>query len=212
MKERYFVHLAFRGTRFSGWQRQQNGIGVQEVVEEAIHKVWKAPTSLHACGRTDAGVHADHFYCHLDSEVRPPQDLVYRLNQFLPGDISIRAVVKMLPSANAQHDVISRTYRYQIHRQKDPRKQFYSLWLPELKIGVDRMKKVLEELQGKHDFAGFCLQPDKHDSTICHMQEVKIRQWEDRIEWSFKSNRFLKGMVRFMVQRVLHVGDGTISG
>lgn len=211
MKGRYFVHLAYRGTRYSGWQRQQNGIGVQELVEGAIRKVWKAPATLHACGRTDAGVHADHFYCHLDIEAEPPPDLLFRLNQFLPADISIRQVIKMHPTANVQHDVLSRTYRYEVHRQKNPRKQFYSLWLPDLLCNVDDMTKVAEKLQGRHDFGGFCLQPEKHESTICHMQAVKIREIEDRIVWTFTADRFLKGMVRLLVQRLLHVGDGTIS-
>lgn len=212
MKGRYFVHLAFRGTRFSGWQRQQNGTGVQEIVEDAIYRVWKTPALLHACGRTDAGVHADHFYCHLDSEVEPPTNLQFRLNQLLPGDISIREVIKMHAAANAQHDVTSRTYGYRIHRQKDPRSQFYSYWLPGLRLEMDRMEKVAEKLNGIHDFAGFCLQPEKHKSTICDMHEVKIREVEDRIEWYFKANRFLKGMVRLLVQRLIHVGDETISG
>ncbi len=211
MKDRYFVHLAFQGTRYSGWQRQENGIGVQEIVEDAILKVWKAPATLHACGRTDAGVHADHFYCHLDTDVAPPPELVFRLNQFLPGDISIYTVIKMHPTANAQHDVLYRTYRYQIHRLKNPRKQFYSFWLPEYKCAVHNMRKVAEALEGKHDFGGFCLQPDKHDSTICDMQQVELLEIEDRIIWSFKANRFLKGMVRLLVQRLLHVGYGMIS-
>ena len=61
---KYFLHLAYKGTHYQGWQRQINGLGIQAVVEDALSKMFKQRIKVHPCGRTDAGVHASQFFCH----------------------------------------------------------------------------------------------------------------------------------------------------
>lgn len=212
LKTRYFLHLAFRGTRYSGWQRQKNGQSVQQILEESLASVWRFKGSLHACGRTDAGVHAHNFYCHLDVTTSIFPELIQRLNRSLPGDIAIRNIFEVEGDANAQHDALSRTYKYRIHVSKDPQLEFYSTWLPGLTICPEKINMVLDALKGEWDYRGFCLQPGKHDSTICHIREAMLEKKEDRLEWTFTADRFLKGMIRLLVRRLHDVGAGIISG
>ena len=87
---RYFIHLSYKGTNYSGWQRQRNGlVTIQQTLEDALSKMLNNKTLIHGCGRTDAGVHASQYYCHVDIKQTLDFDPVYRLNKMLPDDISI---------------------------------------------------------------------------------------------------------------------------
>ncbi len=84
---RYFFHISFKGTHFSGWQRQRDGVvSVQEVLENALLKVTGKPISVMGCGRTDSGVHASQFFAHFDADSEPD---IKKLNFTLPDSISL---------------------------------------------------------------------------------------------------------------------------
>ena len=92
---RVALTLAFDGTRYCGWQAQKNGLSVQTAVCEAAAKVYGAPVPVTGCSRTDAGVHACGFVCHMDVPfVIPPDALPLALNRALPPDIAVRAACR----------------------------------------------------------------------------------------------------------------------
>ena len=88
---RYFIELSYNGKRYHGWQKQPNAISVQEVLEDGLSKLLKIQTTIFGAGRTDSGVHAEQMFAHFDYHI--PLDfevLIFKLNSFLPNDISIK--------------------------------------------------------------------------------------------------------------------------
>ena len=123
MKTRYFIFISYKGTSYHGWQVQPNSVTVQKILDNALSVVLNEKISTTGAGRTDTGVHAMIFCAHFDSispDLASEKNLVFRLNRFLPEDISVNSIRKVLPDANARYSAISRTYKYYISRIKDP--------------------------------------------------------------------------------------------
>ena len=113
---RYFIWLSYIGTAYCGWQRQPNGMSVQQRVEEALATILRQPTPLTGAGRTDAGVHARRMAAHLDTDVPidDPAGLVGRLNRLLPPDIAVWSLDAVRPDAHARFSATARTYEYTV--------------------------------------------------------------------------------------------------
>ena len=117
---RYFSELAYKGTNYCGWQRQLNGISVQETLEKAFSTILRIEITINGCGRTDTGVHASQFFIHFDFEGNFPEGFLNRINKFLPKDIAIKDIFKVANQANARFDAYHRSYEYHISFQKEP--------------------------------------------------------------------------------------------
>ena len=120
---RVALTLAFDGTRYCGWQAQKNGLSVQTAVCEAAAKVYGAPVPVTGCSRTDAGVHACGFVCHMDVPfVIPPDALPLALNRALPPDIAVRAACETDGTFHARYSAAGKEYVYRIRnsRLRDP--------------------------------------------------------------------------------------------
>ena len=120
--QRYFLYLAYNGTRYHGWQVQPNGVTVQERIEEALTLLLRRETPIVGAGRTDAGVHARLMVAHFDTEdvLQDLQGLIEKLNRVLPSDISVYKIVPVRADAHSRFDALSRTYRYYLIDRKDP--------------------------------------------------------------------------------------------
>jgi tRNA pseudouridine38-40 synthase len=117
---RYFIELSYNGKRYHGWQKQPNAISVQEVVEDALSKLVFTKIDIVGAGRTDAGVHAKQLFAHFDfDEPFDSEHLMFKLNSFLPKDISVKNIFKVKTDAHARFDALSRTYLYKISLEKD---------------------------------------------------------------------------------------------
>src|ERR1700712_5281160 len=117
---RYFFHIGYHGTNYSGWQKHAGAVTVQQVLETALSQVLKTPVEINGCGRTDAHVHAAQFFFHMDVENIGDFDLVFRLNKVLPDDIAVFDIIAMEGLPHARFDAIQRSYDYFIHNYKDP--------------------------------------------------------------------------------------------
>jgi tRNA pseudouridine38-40 synthase len=117
---RYFFHLGYLGTNYSGWQKHPDGLSVQQVLEEALSQIFKTPMYITGCGRTDAQVHASQFFFHIDVEREWDYDLLFRLNKLLPDDIAVFDIIPMEGQPHARFDAVERSYDYFIHTYKDP--------------------------------------------------------------------------------------------
>ena len=207
MGQRYFVRLAYRGSRYRGWQRQSGKVRtVQQTIERALSQVQSHPVKAIGCGRTDAGVHASDYYLHFDTE-RPLRDnWLFIMGKLLPRDIVFYRVWPVASNAHVRYDAKVRTYDYFIHSRPNP---FLVETSSEYTIdegGIAAMQEAMTVLTGRHDFRAFCLTPDRHNTTDCDLREASFhREGEGRYRFRFVADRFLRGMIRILVFQLLRV-------
>lgn len=209
--KRYFLHLAYNGKEYSGWQVQPNAITVQEVVEKMLSLVLRNPVAIVGAGRTDAGVHARSMYAHFDTEdVENLVELTEKLNRMLPKDIVIYDIYEVNPDAHARFDALSRLYRYYITTVKDPYLYPFKYKIHgSLDIGA--MNACADILFDYSDFTSFS---KLHTDTKTNNCKVMLANWEqvgnDYI-FTIKADRFLRNMVRSIVGTLLDVGKGKLN-
>ena len=123
---RVFTELAYDGTNYHGWQRQPEAITVQQAIEDALEKLCGEKCPILGCGRTDSGVHASYFVAHIDLPASSSErfdsleQLAFKLNGVLDGDIAIFSIIEVDEKAHARFDARERSYTYWIHNEKDP--------------------------------------------------------------------------------------------
>lgn len=208
---RYFFEITYNGSAYAGWQSQANAIGVQAVVEDALSKLFRTPIKIVGSGRTDTGVHCVQQFFHADIE-KPfkADDLIHRLNSFLPRDIAIRSIRKVKPNASARYDAIARSYEYHITTVKDP--LLIGLTLHYFKsVNVQTMNRAAALLRGEHDFECFSKVKTDVNHFLCNIKKAAWKKEGNRLVFSITANRFLRGMVRAIVGTLLDVGTGKIS-
>jgi tRNA pseudouridine38-40 synthase len=208
VKTRYFIFISYKGTSYHGWQLQPNSVTVQKIVDEALTVILNENISTTGAGRTDAGVHATLFCAHFDSiapDLTTIRNLVFRLNRYLPSDISVNSIKKVVPDANARYSAISRTYKYYISRIKDP---FFdnSSWLLHGKINVALMNKACGILFHHSDFTSFSRLHSGAKSNICKIFNARWDESENRLVLTIKADRFLRNMVRAIVGTMVELG------
>jgi tRNA pseudouridine38-40 synthase len=211
---RYFVHLAYKGTKFRGWQRQANTTeNIQEVIEQCLLKMTKQKINFIGCGRTDAGVHAMQYFGHFDYHEEWTYDPIERLNRMLPKDIRMYELIPVGEKNHTRFDAKKRTYKYYIHLEEDPFLTKLSTFHRAEKIDFDTMNLAVQSLMEVSDFKYLCLTPDKMPNTLCTIYEstMELSANQKRIVFTFAANRFLKSMIRLIVARLLAVGEGDIS-
>lgn len=210
---RYFFHIAYKGTRYNGWQRQKTGLSVQEVLESQLQRVLKQKVSCMGCGRTDAGVHASQYFFHTDMDDVKDIDLLFVLNKNLPDDIVVYDFFPVEGWPHAQKDALFRTYDYFIHNEANPFLNDISTFYPIEQINCEKIEQAVELIPSFNDFRGFCKTPDRHAHTLCDVKSVifKMDHKKGRMHFQFSANRFLKGMVRLLVGNLLEVGQNRMS-
>ena len=211
---RYFIHLGFDGSNYSGWQRQKNTRNtIQEVVEQALSLVFKKGVSVYGCGRTDAGVHASQYVIQINLDEAPIFDLKFRLNKNLPDDIAVFEIIEVNEGQHCRHDAVARTYDYFIHWKKDPVLIHYSSFYEDLILDFDLMREAAALILETRDFKPLCKQPDLYNNTFCQISkcELFVNEEQGRLRFTITSNRFLRGMVRICVFFLLEVGSGKMT-
>lgn len=208
---RYFIHLAYNGANYNGWQTQPELPTVQETLEKALSTLLRQPIAVVGCGRTDTGVHASDFYAHFDlKDFKDPKELTFKLNSFLPPDIAIFAIFPVADNAHARFDATARTYQYHVSDRRLPFRQgqYCRIYF---KPDIERMNEAAQVLMEYEDFTSFAKLHTQVKTNICHLTEAR---W-DRVgeEWIFtiRSNRFLRNMVRSVTGTLLDVGRGKLS-
>lgn len=211
---RYFVKLAFNGTRFVGWQIQPNGDSIQSILQNAMTLLFKENIELTGCGRTDAGVHATNFYAHFDIQKEFTQKeldfLTNKLNSFLPKEIVIYKILKVSDDLHARFSAQSRTYRYYIDTSKDPFsfQNSYRVFEP---LHVDAMNQAALYLLQIQDFTSFSKLHTQVNNNNCTVTYAQWEQINHQLVFTITANRFLRNMVRAIVGTLLLVGKGKIN-
>ncbi len=209
---RYFIHLAYDGTRYHGWQIQPNGISVEGEIELRLSTLLRQPIDIVGAGRTDAGVHARHMVAHFDFEDGcDTKQLCYRLNRMMPPDICIYKIEKVADDLHARFSATSRTYHYYISTKRNPFNRQYT-WLCHYDLDFELMNQAAEILMEYKDFASFCKSHTDVKTTLCYIIEAKwIKDDEGCYYFRIKANRFLRNMVRAVVGTLVEVGRHRLS-
>ncbi len=208
---RYFLEVAFDGTRFHGWQEQENAIAVQQVINEALSKLIGEEVKCMGSGRTDTGVHATQQVIHFDAPgLSDSGQFCYQLNAILPKDIAIRNLRMVKPEAHARFDAVKRTYKYHIHTQKDPFSNGRSYFHPQ-PIKRAPILAACEVIHDTRDFESFSRVKTEVNHFDCEISEINWESRNDRHVFTVSANRFLRGMVRTMVGTLIDVGLGKLS-
>jgi tRNA pseudouridine38-40 synthase len=207
---RFFIEISYLGTNYHGWQIQPNVDTVQQKINEALSLILDASIEVVGAGRTDAGVHAKQMYAHFDYAGDVFKDkLIYRLNGYLPSDISIIDLFLVANDANCRFDAISRTYCYNINRKKDPFFEYAYFFQKE--INIENMNLACEYLIGEQDFTSFSkLHTDTYTNN-CNIYKACWQKQDDLIVFTIRANRFLRNMVRAIVGTLLNVGVGKLT-
>ncbi|OFY90221.1 MAG: tRNA pseudouridine(38-40) synthase TruA, partial [Bacteroidetes bacterium RIFOXYA2_FULL_33_7] len=214
MNTRYFIELAYKGTKYFGWQIQPNSVSVQAELTKCISILLAEEISITGAGRTDTGVHARFFIAHFDSkqhDLDQQENLIFKCNRFLSPDISIYKIYKVKHDAHARFDAISRTYEYHISRIKNPFLTEYSHYVYG-KIDVKKMNEAADILFEYEDFTSFS---KLHTDTKTNLCKIIYAKWEERddslLVFKIRANRFLRNMVRAITGTLLDVGLGKLS-
>ncbi|MFL5763344.1 MAG: tRNA pseudouridine(38-40) synthase TruA [Bacteroidia bacterium] len=212
--KRYFIRLSYNGTAYHGWQVQENTLStIQQVLNTMLCRLLNEDVFATGCGRTDAGVHASDFYAHFDTSVDLLADeahWIFKFNNALPADISIKRILKVKENANARFDAVSRTYRYVVTRVKDPFGSDRS-WFIYGELDLDAMNKAAKILFEYSDFSAFAKTNTQTGTNLCKLYIAEWVQEDERLIFTISADRFLRNMVRAIVGTLVLVGKKKIS-
>ena len=206
----YVLKIAYDGTAYHGWQRQKNGITVQEVMESTLEKLLGAPTAVTGCSRTDAGVHARIYVCNFHGETTIPEEkLPIVLNMYLPPDIRVYGCKSADEDFNARFSAHGKIYEYKILNRAyaDPIQRNF-VWHYPIKLDVEKMRLAAAAMRGKHDFACFCTRAPKKKSTVREIYDISITRTGAEVDISVTADGFLYNMMRILVGTLVEVGLG----
>lgn len=205
---KYFIEFSYFGKAYHGWQRQPNAISVQQVLEEVFSTLTGDEKSLVAAGRTDTGVHAKQMFAHFESaRIADTGDLVFRLNSFLPDDISVNRIFEVPSDAHARFDATERTYEYWLVQHKNP---FYSDTAHYINrpLDIPKMNEAAKTIVGHTDFECFSKSQTEVKTFLCDVKKAEWQEADNRLVFKISADRFLRNMVRAVVGTLLEVGLG----
>jgi len=203
---RYFLEIAYNGKNYHGWQNQPDAISVQEKLEEALSTLLRTKIETVGAGRTDAGVHAKQLFVHFDYDGSVATDnLIFRLNSFLPKAIAIYDFFPVKADAHARFDALSRTYEYVLSIGKDPFTQDFSYQIQQ-QPDVEAMQEAAEILLQYNDFQCFSKSKTDVKTYLCKIYNAYWIKKEKQLIFTITADRFLRNMVRAVVGTLLDVG------
>ena len=208
---RYFIELAYNGKSYHGWQIQPNAITVQKTIEKALSTLLNVETTIVGAGRTDTGVHASQMFAHFDvGNLIDESDLRYKLNSFLPKDISIIDIFPVSSEAHARFSATQRTYEYRIATTKNVFDYDYSYYISQ-SLDMDKMNDACGILMEYTDFQCFS---KAHTDVKTYQCKIKYAHWKKEnhtLVFTISADRFLRNMVRAIVGTLINIGLGKIE-
>ncbi|MDE7361908.1 MAG: tRNA pseudouridine(38-40) synthase TruA [Oscillospiraceae bacterium] len=210
------VFIAYNGAAYHGFQRQDNALTVQEVVEKAIGKLLKIePPVILGCSRTDTGVHARRFCFNVrvDSAI-PCNGFVKGMNTLLPGDVAVLSCEDAEDDFHARFCTKAKEYVYLINcaptRDVFMRNLAYHYPYP---LDISKMNAAARLLVGEHDFAAFCRAEGKVrvKTTVRTIYSLEVHKNGNICEIKIRGNGFLYNMVRIVAGTLIYVSEGRLS-
>lgn len=205
--------IAYDGTNYCGWQKQNNGLGVEEVINRALSDLLGEKIEVIGASRTDAGVHARGNVAVFDTESRIPGDkFSYALNQRLPEDIVIQQSEEVAIDFHPRFSKCCKTYEYKILNRKFPMpiERLYEHFVY-YDIDVNKMNEAASFLVGTHDFKSFCSVNSQVKDTVRTINYINVNRQNEHIVIQVNGNGFLYNMVRIIAGTLLQAGMGIIA-
>lgn len=208
--KRILLTVEYDGTNYAGWQRQLNGLAVQQVLEEALEKATKEHIVVTGASRTDAGVHALGQAVHFDTHSSiPPEKYPFVLNTMLPGDIRVLTGREVPPDFHARFMTCGKQYTYRMvnARHGSARRRLSHVHVP-LPLSIVPMQRAAQTLLGKHDFAAFQASGGTAKTTVRTIHKAELLQQGDEVTLIVEGDAFLYNMVRIIAGTLIEIGYG----
>ncbi len=208
------LKLMYDGTNYHGWQMQKNVITVQQVVEEALSKIFNEERVIvHGCSRTDAGVHARGYVCSFNTNARMPAEKIpFALNTCLPPDIRAIQAEDVDEDFHAQYKAKSKIYSYTVINAPHSDAFMYNrAWHYPQKIDMEKVKYAASCLIGQHDFRTFMAQDDVPRVYVKNMYNITADKDGDIIRFTLHADGYLYNMVRIICGTLVFMGSGTLN-
>ena len=205
--------IEYDGTNYNGWQKQKNGITIQEEIEKAIKKITLEDVEVIGSSRTDSGVHARGMVCNFKTNSKiPTARFREAINTKLPDDIAILLSEEVDESFHARYNTKGKKYSYTIinRLEKVAIERNFSYHVKD-NLNVDKMKKACEYFIGTHDFSAFKSTGSSVKTSIRTIYDIHIEVNNEKIKLIVHGNGFLYNMVRIIVGTLVEVGRGKIS-
>lgn len=203
--------LEYDGTSYHGWQRQENSLSIQQVVEEALKRLTGKKIGVVAAGRTDTGVHARQQVVHFQLPGDLPAEKVRMgLNAHLPADIVVKQAEEAPENFHARFDARKRTYHYYLLFEPTAIYRNFC-WQVFYRLRREMLEQLAELLVGEHDFGAFSRVNIEAKNKICRVYESRWFREGDFLVYRIVANRFLHGMVRSIVGTMVDVARGRFT-
>jgi tRNA pseudouridine38-40 synthase len=209
---RFKIYIEYEGTRYSGWQKQNNARTVQGILIKTAQEIFNdSKLDLQGSGRTDSGVHAVCQVAHLEAKtVLAPEIIRMKINDKLPHDINVIEVEKAHHKFHARHDADKRSYIYQISQRRTAFGKNYVWWIKD-RLDYEKMKSASSCFIGMHDFASFSDDDKEEKSTKVMIENVQMKKEGELILIRIIGSHFLWKMVRRMVGVLVEIGKGKMT-
>ncbi len=203
---KYLINLSYDGSKFYGYQIQNNKITVEGEIENILSKIFNEKINTIGASRTDKGVHAFNQYCHFEScKYINPKKLMYSMNKMINRSIYIKSIKKVSESFNSRYDVIKKEYIYKINLgEYNPIEKDYILQYNK-SISIELLDSFCENMSGIHNFKSFTSDTDKTNYEKNLVIDYKISK--KVLYLRFESTGFLRYMIRNIVGLLIEIND-----
>ncbi|MBQ9964814.1 MAG: tRNA pseudouridine(38-40) synthase TruA [Clostridia bacterium] len=211
--ENVLLTLQYDGTRYHGWQVQPNGITVQETLQNAIERITGTRSAVTGCSRTDAGVHANRFYCTTGKPEQLSEDkFVQALNAVLPFDVAVLACRTVDDNFHPRYSAVGKQYVYRIWNgnTRNPFEQGRALHV-RAPLDAEQLNTIAEMFVGTHDFSAFCSAGSSVQDKVRTVRRSTVTRQGDLVLYTVEADGFLYNMVRILVGTILDVNNGRLT-
>lgn len=204
--------IRYVGTRYHGFQVQQNALSVCQVFQDSVERLFGARLDVKGCSRTDAGVHANRYCISMRTDSAIPCDKIpLALNCYLPEDIAVTDCREVPEDFHARYSATGKEYLYKLHnsRIRDPFSTdlAYRWGYP---IDADILHREAQAFVGKHDFASFQAAGTDVEDTVREITHFSVKREGEMVYFLVRGDGFLYKMVRIMAGTLLQIAAGKL--
>lgn len=207
------VKIAYRGTAYHGFQRQENSVGVQNVIESVLSQLTASKTVIYGCSRTDTGVHANEYFFSFNTEHSIPcENIIRGMNSLLPDDIAVLDCEEVSADFHARYSCTGKEYIYKIlnRKTKDPFLSDLAYHYP-YPMDISAMNRAAERIVGTHDFLCFCGSLGIKENSVRTVKRCDVAKEGDIVTITAEGDGFLYNMVRIIAGTLIYVSEGRLS-
>ena len=205
--------IAYDGTEFHGWQSQEGGNTIQDLVEKQLKRIFERQIRIEGSGRTDSGVHARAQVFHFDAAwTHGGEKLRLAIQTGLPRSIQLKTLRRARPDFHARFDAQGKIYRYHLDLgEADPFTRNFC-WPLNRELDWPAVLAAAKVLRGKHDFWAFSGENDRtYETTVRDLRRLDVSRTGRKVTFTYEADGFLYKMVRSLTGALVSVGLGKLK-